>query len=79
MGLAEVFCENVENMWKWIEDNREDASGNKELIVDYLITCHLTIQLLLGNRDPENIILARIRNDVLHQWYRVVVLGESVI
>ena len=75
MGLAELFCENVENTWLFIENNKEDREYlaiHREMLEEYLISNHLAIQSLLGFSGTPEVVLSRIKLSVHLKWYNVV-------
>lgn len=78
MGLTEIYCEQIDNIWKWIEDNREEAFEYKALLIETLVANHLTIQNLMGdNKDDPEEIMKRIRLAITAKWIRVVWLREE--
>lgn len=72
MGLCEVFCENIENLWKWIEENPDEAQSQKDAIVDYLLESHLMVQLCLGNTDSQKEMTRRIELAIAIKWLNAI-------
>ncbi len=78
MGLCEIFCENIENMWRWIEEHPDDAKLQRDVILKYLLESHLMVQLYLGNTDCQEVISRRIDAEIALKWFNIISLEKTI-